>query len=79
MYYDNHEMSKNDPEYKKKKHNEAKRRRQYLQQCPICGLYREFITNVHCVQEHEMTKKEVEEKYGKIVVTSNRKRVKQNG
>lgn len=67
MAYDDYEMNKDLPTFKDKMHKEAVRRRQYMQQCPICKEYREFITNVHCVNEHDMTKKEVEAVYGKIV------------
>ena len=37
-----------------------------MQKCPICGCLSEWITNVHCQQEHGMSKKELIEKYGKI-------------
>lgn len=67
MTYDNYEMKKNTTEHKKKMHSEAISKRSYLQQCPICKTYEDFITNVHCVKEHGMTKKEIEAIHGKIV------------
>ena len=66
MAYDNYQIRLQDQEYKDKLHKDALRKRQYMQQCPVCKEYKDFITNVHCVNEHGMTKKEVEKKYGKI-------------
>ena len=34
--------------------------------CPLCERYYDFVTNVHCLKEHGITKKEIEAKYGKI-------------
>lgn len=53
---------------------EAQYTRQFLQQCPICKVYEGFITNVHCVKQHGMTKKEVESKYGAISSASSKHR-----
>ena len=41
--------------------------RSKYQQCPICKVRNSIITNAHCKIEHNMSKKEVEEKYGKIL------------
>lgn len=45
----------------------AKFLRSKYQQCPICKVRNSIITNIHCQNEHGMSKKEVEEKYGKIL------------
>lgn len=50
----------------------AAAKKQEMQQCPICKVYNDYITNVHCVSQHGMTKKEVEVKYGRIVVERER-------
>ena len=34
--------------------------------CPLCERYYDFVTNVHCLKEHGIPKKEIEAKYGKI-------------
>lgn len=60
--YLNEEHSFKGKDYEK----EAEYYRMCNQKCPICGLYASFITNVHCVKEHNMTKKEVEAIHGKI-------------
>lgn len=33
-------------------------------QCPICGELMEILTNYHCVHKHDITKKELIDKYG---------------
>lgn len=50
----------------------AKRKRSDLQRCPICNAYESIITNVHCMKNHGMTKKEVEADYGKIMTDAQR-------
>lgn len=45
----------------------AKFLRSRYQQCPICKVRNSIITNVHCQNEHGMSKKEVEQEYGKIL------------
>ena len=55
--------------------NEARQKKLNMQRCPVCGIYESFITNIHCVREHGMTKKEVESQYGKILNEYDRKRV----
>lgn len=67
MFLDEYEMKKDKTEYREKMHKEALKKRHDMQYCPICHVYESYITNVHCVREHGMTKKEVEAKYGKIV------------
>lgn len=51
---------------------EAKAKRKLMQRCPVCGVYNEFITNVHCVREHGRTKKDIEAEFGKIINEENR-------
>ena len=58
----NSEPLRKEVDYKK----EADYSRMCMQRCPVCGLYAPIITNAHCVKEHGVTKKEIEEKYGKI-------------
>ena len=53
---------------------EAQYTRQFLQRCPVCNVYEHYITNVHCVNQHGMTKKEVEAKYGVISSASSKHR-----
>lgn len=48
-------------------HKRALSKKQAMQRCPVCHVYNDYITNVHCVKEHGMTKKEVEKIYGKIM------------
>ena len=56
------------PLYKEKDlEAEARFYRSFYEQCPVCGVRNSMITNVHCTKEHNMTKKEVESKYGKIM------------
>lgn len=52
--------------FRKNYEKEADYSRMCMQQCPICLIYAPIITNVHCVKEHGVSKKEVELKYGKI-------------
>jgi isopenicillin N synthase-like dioxygenase len=33
-------------------------------QCPICGELMEILTNNHCVNKHNLTKKELLDRYG---------------
>lgn len=33
-------------------------------QCPICGELMEILTNNHCVNKHNLTKKELIDRYG---------------
>lgn len=61
-------MKENDEDFKMKKHKEALRKRQSMERCPVCNVYESVITNFHCVNMHGMTKKEVEAKYGKIML-----------
>lgn len=55
-------------------HKEALKKKQEMQKCPICGVYESLITNVHCVKEHGLTKKEVEAEYGEIMTHMQRSR-----
>lgn len=36
------------------------------QKCPVCGVYYDFVTNVHCMKEHGRSKKDIEAEFGKI-------------
>lgn len=33
-------------------------------QCPVCGELMEILTNYHCMNKHDSTKKELLDKYG---------------
>lgn len=49
------------------------------QKCPICDVYYDFVTNVHCLKEHGKTKKEIEAEHGEINFVKRKVKVEING
>lgn len=76
IVYEERVSRKDGQNYREKLSAEARRKRQDMQRCPICNVYESLITNVHCVKEHGMTKKEVEAEYGKIMTDGQRNKLK---